>query len=58
MNDPKGLFDHEQTPFETMFGKWSKQLHKNELYQKLTSDKFNINDLYTEQVSQITPVHR
>ena len=58
MNDPKGLFEHEQTSFEKMLGKWSDRLHKNELYQKLTSDKFNINGLYTEQVSQITPVHR
>ena len=56
MNDPKGLFEHEQTPFEIMLNKWNTQLRNNELYKKLIVDTFDINSVVKDPVIQVKPI--
>lgn len=58
MNDPKGLFEHEQTPFEIMLNKWNTQLRNNELYKKLIVDTFDINSVVKDPVIQVKPIRQ
>ena len=56
MNDPKGLFNNEPSYFDILLDNWKRQFQKSDMYKKHVVNKFDINSVNKERVSQVTPL--